>query len=488
MCTSGVDVVTKEDDTVDGNPDLRHLTTQVAYLRSNLEQMESQLHLGQSLGNTTSHITTRDYLTGTTLDPVLKHHNLVMTRNTAYSSNVDSNPQSSMFLFPQLSPSTLDSLDLSFATWASSMVTSQNSGVIGDDREYQWDLTLVDGKLRLESTIHGIDELMAYGHALQRYLSPFAGVFDNTSFLFETTQPQSLLPTVIQVVSRRPVIQRGNSLITRSAMLTKYNFLLKRHHPEVLKAVAGEPPSISCVDDLLRTYFTCFNPALPLIHAPSYLAKYETVIRPNYMQDALTLSICSMICSSTCRHLVYNNYERRILADYFYEKAIDLLDDFFDDPDRRLETLMVVNLLTQYQEMTLRVKDARKWSTIAYMIAQDLRQEHKLHRDTSPSSATDSSVTHDPTYTTKDRDLALISRHYVMTLYTQKFLSFILDHETGTWEFVNAHPLLNLEDECELSHIYIGAYNCILQVTCHPVILDFRVISDGKWVRKVSVY
>jgi hypothetical protein len=472
-------MVAIEDDTVDGNPDLRYLTTQVAYLHAGLRQMEGHLHRRRTLGNATDLTASQEYLTGATLDPALEHHNLTTVQNTAYSFHVDSNQQWSVSSSLQHSPSTSDSLELSSNAWTSNTDSSQASGVVGDDSEYQWDLTLVDGKLRLESTIQGIAELMAYGHALQRYLSPFAGVFENTSFLFETTQPQSLLPTVIQVVSRRPVIRRGGNFITRSAMLTKYNFLLQRHHPAVLLAAAGEPPPTSCIDDLMRTYFTCFNPALPLIHAPSYLAEYETVIRPNYLQHALTLSICSMICSSTCRHLVYNNYERRILADYFYEKAIDLLDDFFDDPDRRLETLMVINLLTQYQEMTLRVKDARKWSTIAYMIAQDLRQEHNIHRRAPPSPSTDS-TSHDPTYTTKDRDVALITRHYVMTLYTQKFLSFILDHETATWEFFDAYPLLYLEDECELSYVYIGAYNHILQVACHPVILDFRVTSNGK--------
>ncbi|CAO3595651.1 unnamed protein product [Absidia cylindrospora] len=256
-----------------------------------------------------------------------------------------------------------------------------------EDKEYEWELSFVDGKLRLDSPIRSFDELTAYGNALRQYLSPFAGVFNNTAFLFETIQPKSLMPMIIQVVSRKSLNRQRTKLLTDNAsMWNKYHFMLKRHHPAVLLAAAGKEPPISCIDELVRNYFTCYNPGLPMIHAPSYMAEYETVVRPNPTQHAITMAFCCCMCASTCRHLPYNNYERRILADYFYDRAVDLLGDFFDDPDRRLETLMTINFLTQYHQIMLRVAEARKWCTIGYMIAKELYREYESHRNEQPSS------------------------------------------------------------------------------------------------------
>ncbi|KAI8341275.1 hypothetical protein BC941DRAFT_467326 [Chlamydoabsidia padenii] len=472
-CIKKEDLVNLEDDSVDGNIDLQQLITQVAYLHENLQLMESHLKQGRTrtdpiLHNTTTTTTTttKQHLDDTAMIPYsqLDYNSFLQTATQSFYINNNS---------LELSPFT--SASSTFST--SSRAGSTQSTIVDDDKEYQWDLTIVDGKLRLESKIRSFDELMAYGHALQQYLSPFAGVFDNTFFLFETIQPRSLLPMAIQVASRSRSWQLSNKIQTNNtSMINKYRFLLKRLHPAVLLAAAGNQPPLSCIEELLHHYFTCLNPAWPLIHAPSYFADYDTVVRPNPYQNPLTLGICNMVCASTCQHTSYDNYEKRILADYFYEKTIDLLGDFFDDPDRRMETLTVINLLSQYHQMTLRATEARKWGAVASMIAQDLQQEYKL-RQRASSTVTGTSTTHpshDMTFTTTDRNLALLSRHYVVALINKKHISLIQDQNPDIWEFFDSQPLLYLEDECEQSYMFIAVYNMALQLVCHPVTLDFK--------------
>jgi hypothetical protein len=471
----------------------------VTSLQQNFQQLESHLLRSESL---TQHM---DWEETALASWNHRHH-------------VNNDLQSTSSSYSQLLPSpTLTASSSASMSRASTINNESQASIPNDGKEkkknYQWDLTLVGGNLRLDSTIGSFEELIAYGHALQKYLSPFSGVFDNTAFLFETMQPQSLLPMVIQVVSlTSPTTTRRKKLDSGTSMISKYHFMLKRRLPEVLLAATGKPPPLSCIQELLQTYFTCFNPAFPLVHASSYYAEYESVIRHDPSQHALTMAICSMVSISTCRHLLYDNYERRILADYFYQRAVDLLVDFFDDPERRLESLMVINFISQYQQQTLRVADARKWCTVAFMIATDLEQEYKLHpRSTAsappspndpytpasspvlsypspfPPSPLMSSIPLSPpasepalpsklVQTTQNVDAAMFGRHYIMSLCCQKFLDLIVEGNPETWQFLNSKPILFIEDECDVSHTFIAFYNCALQFMCHPVVLEMKVV------------
>ncbi|ORZ22025.1 hypothetical protein BCR42DRAFT_405339 [Absidia repens] len=367
------------DESIDGNLELQKLTQNVASLQESLQHMEIYLQQ-ERFAHTNSK--SNSTLEGTNMAPFNQ-----LESPSPYATSQDSpfsvyiNCSDSPLSTLQLSPIAAQTSTFSSTESANSHYTTP----MDEDKEYEWELSFVDGKLRLDSSIRSFDELTAYGNALRQYLSPFAGVFNNTSFLFETIQPKSLMPMIIRVVSKRSLNRQWNKLLTNNAsMWNKYHFMLKRHHPAVLLAAAGKEPPISCIDELVRNYFTCYNPGLPMIHAPSYMAEYETVVRPNPTKHAITMAFCCCMCASTCRHLTYNNYERRILADYFYDRAVDALGDFFDDPDRRLETLMTINFLAQYHQIMLRITEARKWCTIGYMIAKDLYQEYESHQKEQP--------------------------------------------------------------------------------------------------------
>lgn len=488
-----------EDDSVDGNMELQRLTAQVTSLQQNFQHLEN--HLLRSDTSSQNMVWEETALASWNH----RHHsdNDLQSTSSSYSQ---------LLLSPTLTACSSASVSSGSTINNGSMASINNDGK-NKNTDYQWDLTLVGGNLRLDSAIGSFEELIAYGHALQKYLSPFSGVFDNTAFLFETMQPQSILPMVIQVVSlTSPTTTQRKRLIGGTSMINKYHFMLKRRLPEVLLAAAGKPPPLSCIQHLLQTYFTCFNPAFPLIHASSYYAEYASVIRHDPSQHALTMAVCSMVSISTCRHVVYDNYERRILADYFYQRAVDLLVDFFDDSERRLESLMVINFISQYQQQTLRVADARKWCTIAFMIATDLEQEYKLHQRSAassppspnaPSTPASSPILSYPSpflpsplmssiplsppasepalpsklvQTTQNVDAAIFGRHYIMSLCCQKFLDLIVEGNPETWQFLNSKPLLFIEDECDVSYTFIAFYNCALQFMCHPVVLEMKVI------------
>ncbi|CAO3587429.1 unnamed protein product [Absidia cylindrospora] len=483
-----------EDDSIDGNFDLQQLSLEVSSLKESLRYMERTLQQGRTtMMTTTSPVTatTDSELYNSSWIPLVQYDSTTEQDDQhSYSLDINSDSMSSSL---QLSPLT----PYSSAPSSSLSTCSNNSSknwTTNEDEDYQWDLTLVNGKLQLETPILTLNELLAYGNALQRYLSPFAGVFDNTSFLFETTQPQSLVPMVIQVVSWAPASSRGY-VRNNTSMMDKYRFVLKRHDPAVLLAADNKEPPISCIDELVHHFLTCFNIALPMIHGPSFRAEYETLVRLNPTQHMLTMAICASVCTSTCIHVSYDIYERRILADYFYERAIDLLHDSFDDPEKRLETVIVINILSHYQQMTLRMAEGRKWCTIGFMIIKDLQREYRFHPDWPPSStetvnigSPGSATTHnsfstsgpeslvlaDLAPTTTDKNLALFSRHYFMSIFNQKFCDLIMDHNPLLREAVDSQPILYMEDEDELTRSFIGIFNKGLQLIIHPVLVELK--------------
>ncbi|KAI8333587.1 hypothetical protein BC941DRAFT_433855 [Chlamydoabsidia padenii] len=499
---SGADI---EDVSIDGNTELQRLEEKVASLQHNLQLMEDHLQHNSNNSNTLTLVDWEE-------TALASWNQRYMVSKSICTPLLNNESQPSSYLHSNLPMKTAtSSAFLSSASNDQALVSSSTGK--RDDKDYQWDLTLVGGQLRLETSIRSFDELIAYGHALQKYLSPFSGVFDNTAFLFEQIQSQCLLPMTIQVISQTPPTSRRKTLDNGASMISKYHYVLKRHHTAVLLAAAGIPLPLSCIEEILQVYFTCINPALPMIHAPTYFAEYESTVRNDPNQHALTMAICSMVTSSTCRHLPYDNYERRILADYFYQRAVDLLVDFFDDPERRLETLIVINFLSQYQQITMRVTDARKWCTIGFMIANDLKKEYKQHQSSTPPttpktndpptpsspspvfsypspyspSESQFSLPPSPTpststatlisklaKTTNDIDAALFSRHYTVILCFHKFMELIIERNPETREYMSSRPLLFVEDECETSYIFICAYNYALEFITHPVVLEMK--------------
>ncbi|EIE92315.1 hypothetical protein RO3G_17186 [Rhizopus delemar RA 99-880] len=85
------------------------------------------------------------------------------------------------------------------------------------------------------------------------------------------------------------------------------------------------------LDRLIDRYFYCYNNFIPLVHEKSYRKYIETL--EDKLQDPVTLAMCASA-------------------------------NIFDEPERYLESLMVVNILQPFMMTTLRFNDSKKWANL----------------------------------------------------------------------------------------------------------------------------
>ncbi|KAI7891383.1 uncharacterized protein EV154DRAFT_508048 [Mucor mucedo] len=227
--------------------------------------------------------------------------------------------------------------------------------------EPSWDIRCVDGQFRLESQIKTVEELMMYGTAAMRYLSPFGKTFGKTSLKFQRLNP-SFIKSAMKMVSH---FEFGGNNGKISAAVISQSFsteLFQFIQPRIF------------LDGLVDLFFKCFNTTFPMVHEPSFREHFRRLKDP--MDDAITLAICSQAAVSTCEHSFFDSQEKRCVGEFFYQRAMDRLLEMFDDPDKALESLIVINLLQFFMTVTLRVSDSQKWATIASLLASHLQQEY----------------------------------------------------------------------------------------------------------------
>lgn len=226
-------------------------------------------------------------------------------------------------------------------------------------KEPVWDIEFINGQLRLRSDINSLEELMLYGKSVIRYLSPFGTVFKTTSLRFERINP-GFVESAMQIVNRIELPTRGTSPAVISQRFSSGFVQLFR--PEVF------------VNDLVNSFFKCLNDTAPLIHEPSFREHFSCLENP--LTDPITLAICAGASIFTCRHSLFDSQEKRYFGEYFYKLAMDQLTDIFDDSERELETLVVINLLQMFMITTLRIPDCRKWAGIGVIISTSLQQRY----------------------------------------------------------------------------------------------------------------
>ncbi|KAI9254957.1 hypothetical protein EDC94DRAFT_231320 [Helicostylum pulchrum] len=226
-------------------------------------------------------------------------------------------------------------------------------------KEPVWDIEFVNGQLRLRSDINSLEELMLYGKSVIRYLSPFGTVFKTTSLRFERITP-GFVESAMQIVKRIQLPAQGASPAVISQRFSSGFVQLFR--PEVF------------VNDLVNSFFKCLNDTAPLIHEPSYREHFSSLESP--LTDPITLAICAGASIFTCRHSLFDSQEKRYFGEYFYKLAIDQLTDIFDDPERGLEALVVINLLIMFMITTLRISECKKWAGISVIIGNSLQQQY----------------------------------------------------------------------------------------------------------------
>ncbi|KAI9477795.1 MAG: hypothetical protein EXX96DRAFT_568259 [Benjaminiella poitrasii] len=235
-------------------------------------------------------------------------------------------------------------------------------GSLKQQHEPQWDIELtMDGRFRLLSKLKSLDELMLYGQCAIRYLSPFGHTFQKTTLVFELTQP-SLLKSAIQFVHRLQ-LEESNDISTKETSRYFLSRFLQLIDPRTF------------VKQLVDIYFHCNNDMLPAVHEPSFRKHFDKLTDP--IEDPITLAICTTSAVLTCKHSMFSTYEKRCVGEYFYQLCMRKLVDMFDDPDKALDSVIVVNILQVFMIFTLRINECKKWSAIATLLINNVIAENE---------------------------------------------------------------------------------------------------------------
>ncbi|KAG2225465.1 hypothetical protein INT45_010101 [Circinella minor] len=279
---------------------------------------------------------------------------------TTTSNNGNSSTSSPCSINISLSPGMTD-IDTPISTYSidddEGIQRSNDKRMIKNDPnliEPEWQLTIVNGHMRLLSTIRTIDELEMYTQAALRYLSPFTAVFETEWIQFDSS-------SISIALGSKKFIQRNTSKKPRK----KFNIIgFENNNNSILDY--GEN-----ADKLINHYLMSYNEITGLLHAPTFRKYYESLDNP--LTDALSLAVCVDAVVSVRGDLGYTPMEKRHLADYFYTQCKDLLFDMFDDPTCKLKAVMTTTLLQRYlMEMVMDCFEARRLATVALLICVDL--------------------------------------------------------------------------------------------------------------------
>jgi hypothetical protein len=231
----------------------------------------------------------------------------------------------------------------------------------------------------------------------------------------------------------------------------------------------------SIVDQLVEIYFRCQNVYQPMIHEPTFRKNYKQLKDP--LSDLLSVSVCCYVCSSTCQHFHFSKKDRKNMADYFHSKAKALILDQFDDPDKRLENVIAINLLSRHLHMTLRIHECRRLIGMAYQIITDLKNEYGSSRFTeySESNFDESDYSMRPlTEVSSDVNHVLFTRHVTVTLCVRRLMDFVTNTAVNDSSF-HFPVWLYLDDEPELCVEFVRSQNWVLAFFNHPFIAKMMV-------------
>jgi hypothetical protein len=157
-----------------------------------------------------------------------------------------------------------------------------------------------------------------------------------------------------------------------------------RDHRRTLKFDTGVPPQppvlaadpYKVVSNLIGTYFQCHNKEMYNIYQPTFMEKYYN--NRDVFSSPVVMSICAFVCLRHCRHMPsYTSQELREFGEFFYFLSRELLEDIFDDPEHRQESIYTLIFIGMFRLMTLRVSEAFTAFSLAYTITMDLYDDQK---------------------------------------------------------------------------------------------------------------
>ncbi|KAI8875109.1 hypothetical protein K501DRAFT_280686, partial [Backusella circina FSU 941] len=306
-----------------------------------------------------------------------------------------------------------------------------------DNNSSQWRLTIHNGRLRIETGIRNISDLLRSDPI--RYLSPRLSRDQSNQDLvvhFSTGKTMRL-----RLLAVKLLVKCLNPKPDPTALLLPTFFLFN---------------ATSIIDTLVNIYFECHNIFRPMIHKPSFMSHYRQVSSP--LESLLCLCICCVVCVCPCNHLTHSYQELRHLGDYFAGLAKSRILDQFDLPEKRLETLMASNILGEYLYTVLKVSEGLKLVTMGYQICLDLKpwfnEECKKPGKTSV-------------------DCMLFSRHYSTTIYYNR-LSDLIVHNTEELRNVHYPEWKYVLDEPKQTIEFVKAQNWYYRLCNHPIMAKIR--------------
>ncbi|CAO3600772.1 unnamed protein product [Absidia cylindrospora] len=332
----------------------------------------------------------------------------------------------------------------------------------------EWKMTLVNGQWRIETdikTLRGLDQL---SQIISRSPSPFPGFCVDTLITIEPCSLRTLLPVTVKLA-------RNHLLYPLKVAWSDSNTLFPT--PPILTL---KPKWV--IDRLVYMYFKCYNPSMAILHEPTYMAHYRQLKNP--LTCSVTMALCTYVCcghhhasSSTGttnegyqtdvhsnKHddddedQIYDDNgckwfssmaERRGMGEYFYRYCRNTLDDIFDDPQRRLETVTTINLLKRFLMNTLRVSEMRKLDTVAYLICLDLKPIYQS-----------------PTQSSKV-ERAMFARHYAFCIWGHVAMDFFMDsishHDNPDFMYLEELP-----GESDYTRDFVDIQNHLFGILLHP--------------------
>ncbi|KAI8064622.1 hypothetical protein BC940DRAFT_305528 [Gongronella butleri] len=330
----------------------------------------------------------------------------------------------------------------------------------------QWQLSIVNGQIRLETGIHTLTQLLALLQEPRsvRYLSPF----DQSSVPFQLAANKSFLRLVTGQLAQRGLYNETAHTfndaqpppfapwpaITSGAVADPFADINIRdtHGP----SITAESSPAEIIHKLVHQYFHCYNVVLPLLHRETFMAYFEKCqerakdeLDPLAAHGPVTLALCAYMSITCCRHLHMGLHDRRSLAESFYIQCQDRLYDILDDPAhcKQLEAMITINMLLKFLFMTLRLKEARKLISIAVLLATELRKAQ-------------SRLSH--------VEKVIAQRH---AIYANVFFGIIEYFCSRRMDDIPGSdvPLEVLPDECPTTQKCLVSYQYFCKLVLHPV-------------------
>jgi hypothetical protein len=370
---------------------------------------------------------------------------------------------------------------------------------------YNWKFKIENGTFQIETGIRNISDLLPFNPSIS-YLSPLSpssyyssNISSNSSISsrdydvedmyrgeqgllmsFGSDGQNSLMPLTIRLLTQ---------CIKNSHTDNPKEFLLPRE-------LLADPDYV--INGFLNTYFACHNVYHPLVHENSF--RNDLAQSKDPLTDLITLSICCFVCSSPCEHVAsYTAQQRRNMADFFYTKAKNIIMDQFDLPEKRVENVVAINLLSKYLHMTLKFSEARQLVSISYQICLDLRQDYGDHPHAALSECFEASrhmygeyISKDPSDAikntrtikpVKDVNKLLYSRHVTAIICLRRLMDFIANEAVKDscfhfprWEYMDDEPIDTKR--------FASSQNWILDLFNHPFIYKYLLKKKKKKKKK----